>query len=201
MQPELDEVISRVGDAVARGDSEVIARAAYDLETAAMLSTKAVQEIAKATVRWLSTDDFRKADGAWRILFVLRYDLHHLSDSERKDMFLAMIEAFPYLQDSMSRFIVSELAELFATDWALDAVEAQIPTLDDERRRYVPHALEHIALAATDDVIAARSFDRLIELLEDSAPEVKREAHLSIRRVANSRDKRFADAAQALIDR
>src|SRR5216684_548811 len=46
MQPELDEVISRVADAVARGDSEGIARAAYDLETVAMLSPQAVQEIA-----------------------------------------------------------------------------------------------------------------------------------------------------------
>src|SRR4029077_18448185 len=154
MQPELDEVISRVGDAVARGDSEGIARAAYDLETAAMLSPQAVQEIAKATVRWLCSDDFRKADGAWRILFVLRYDLHHLSDRERKDMFLAMIQAFPYFQDSMSRFIVSELAELFATGWALDAIETQIPTLDDEGRRYIAHSLEHISLSATDDVIA-----------------------------------------------
>ncbi len=166
-----------------------------------MLSPETVRAIAKETVRWLSTDSFRQAEGVWRILFVLRYDLEQLSEGERRDMFLAMIDAFPYFEDSMSRFIVSELAELFATDWALDAVEAQIGALDAEKRRHIPHALEHIALAATDNAVAARSFDRLVQLIDDSAPEVKHEARLSVGRVANSRDERFATAAQTVIDR
>jgi len=114
-------------------------------------------------------------------------------------MFLAMIAAFPHFADPMSRFIVSELAEFFATDWALEAIEAQIAELDAERRKYIPHALEHIALASNEHAVAARAFDRLIELLTDSAPEVKHEAVLSVGRVAASNDERLALAAQAII--
>jgi hypothetical protein len=193
-------IIDAADEAIRSGDEERIARSAYDLETAAMLSPDAVRIIAAQITRWLSTDIFRNGPGVWRILFALRDDLDGLSDEDRKAFFLAMIDSFPYFEESMSRFIVSELAELFATDWSIDAFDAQVGKLEAEKRQSVPHAFEHIARAASDDSVAIRAFNRIVEFLRDPDQNVKGEALLSMRRIANSQDSRFADIARIHLD-
>src|SRR3954454_14031621 len=126
MTPALKRTIAHVREAIAGGDPASIFAAVYDLETAAMQSPQAVREIAQQIIQWLATSEFRKAAGVWRVMFALRHDLDELPETDRNALFLAMIDAFPYFEDLMSCFIVSELAELFPFDWVINELDAKV---------------------------------------------------------------------------
>lgn len=198
--PTIESVFQAIDEATARSDADALRRAAYDLETVLMEGDPGVaSEIAEGVIRRLGTAEFRAAPSAWHVLFAVRDDLENLSEEKRRRLFLAMVDAFDSFADWMSSFVVSEMAEYFATGWALQAVRTRLADTDERVRRYVPHTLEHIARAAPESTVAREAFDSLVAMLRDPAPEVREEARTSLGRIAGTEGDLAALAKDLLV--
>jgi hypothetical protein len=187
MSTTVDEVFQTIVEAAARSDSESLRKAAYDLETLLMYGDSAVAtDIAERVIELLRTPEFRAAYGVWHVLFSPRNDLEKISEENKRRLFMAMVDAYNAFADWMSCFITSELTEYFPTAWALGIVRNRLANSEERGRRYVPHAFEHIARAATDDEVAREPFESLVSMLRDESPNVGDEARTSVLRIANT---------------
>jgi hypothetical protein len=183
----LDSVFRAIERAVAEPSNAAFVEVAHELESQLMdEGAEGVKRASELIVRLLQSDSFRNATGSWRVLFAFRDDIERLPEDQKRALFGAMTDAYSSFTDWMSCFTVSELCEYFANDWALDAVKSKLMATADEKRCYVPHALEHIARGASDETTREGAFDSLVSMLDDPQEAVRAEVMLSLGRIARS---------------
>jgi hypothetical protein len=197
----LDDVFLAITSAAELRDSDTLSVAAHDLETLLMYGDDGVMsEATQKLVTVLHSDDFRAAPGVWRVLFAIRDDIHRLSSAEKASLVAAMVSAYPYFGDWMSRFTISELMEHFADATTLQLIVNELANADEDSRKFLPHALEHICYGADSDAVRTAAVGRIGDRLKDSSNHVRDEARASLERIVR-RGGDGAAAASAILNR
>jgi hypothetical protein len=117
-----------------------------------------------------------KIEGIHSLFAIFQFEWSRLTDSQKAQLMLSISQAYSMQMTTMSRFVICELlGEYYANSQALMVLKMFGKMGPEERRVFVPHALEHFIRATSDPNSRADAMLVLESLSRDDSPCVRSE--------------------------
>jgi hypothetical protein len=187
-ETEAKVVHERIATAIANGNGPQLEQAVYDLHTLIIYADHFPEQSFDFVLSMMRQRPFLEMEGSHHLIYIFEqaWAWDSLSENQRDRLMPALEAIYAEATDWMSWFVISSLlGDHFMNKQALEtlrrlkSVEAQGP------RSLVPHGFEHLVTSSGNAELARSAYQELIEMTNDPSEQVRKEAAISLQRIAN----------------
>jgi hypothetical protein len=158
-----------------------------DLDGETVEEGKWPAEFFPGVMNLLSDKSFLSVRTSWHLLLLIKNNWELLSSADASAFKSILVAAFDNFGDWMGPFVASEmLGKFYPDEDTLTILRKLNKAANMPARELIPHAFETLARTTQNEAVSGFALRELEMLLEDDSGAVRKEAAISLARIANA---------------
>jgi hypothetical protein len=181
-----ETILSRLRDAVSRGDNDVIERCMIDM--CWLPSPPMGDDFFDGLLAILHSEEFQQTTTATPFLSLIGYEWESLTEQQTERLYSVLLSLVFHMQDWVASFWILEfLGEHYPDERTLAAFTALRLRANSEQRELLVTGFFELARNSVSPAIPDRVCEQLTLLSQDSTKEVRLEATIKLRRLGGGK--------------